>query len=37
MPFDFEKLTVYTKAKDFNKAVNTFLSAHQLDRTTNDQ
>ena len=35
--FDFEKLTVYTKAKDFNKKVNAFLTAQNLDRTTTDQ
>jgi len=35
--FDFEKLTVYTKSKGFNKKVNTFLSSKKLDRTTNDQ
>ena len=35
--FDFEKLTVYTKAKEFNKKVNSFLSSTKLDRTTNDQ
>ncbi|HAQ71682.1 MAG TPA: four helix bundle protein [Flavobacteriales bacterium] len=35
--FDFEKLTVYLKAKDFNKKVNVFLSNSTLDRTTNDQ
>jgi four helix bundle protein len=35
--FDFEKLTVYTKAKDFNKKVNHFLTNNTLDRTTNDQ
>ena len=35
--FDFEKLTVYTKAKEFNKKVNAFLASTKLDRTTNDQ
>ncbi|WP_027418610.1 four helix bundle protein [Crocinitomix catalasitica] len=35
--FDFEKLTVYAKAKDFNKKVNNFLKSNNLDRTTNDQ
>ena len=35
--FDFEKLTVYTKAKEFNKKVNAFLASNKLDRTTNDQ
>ncbi len=35
--FDFEKLTVYLKAKEYNKKVNQFLSEISLDRTTNDQ
>jgi four helix bundle protein len=35
--FDFENLTVYTKAKDFNKKVFRFLKSTKLDRTTNDQ
>lgn len=35
--FDFEKLTVYGKAKTFNKNVNSFLITCKLDRTTNDQ
>ena len=35
--FDFEKLFVYTKAKDFNKKVNSLLSTYNLDKTTNDQ
>ena len=35
--FDFEKLTVYTKAKEFNKKVNAFLASNKLGRTTNDQ
>jgi len=35
--FDFEKLTVYHKAKEYNKNVNQFLSQNSLDRTTNDQ
>jgi len=35
--FDFEKLTVYSKAKSFNKKVNDFLNETNLDRTTNDQ
>jgi len=35
--FDFEKLQVYTKAKEFNKKVNTFLTSSNLDRTTNGQ
>jgi four helix bundle protein len=35
--FDFEKLTVYTKAKALNNKVNHFLIHNKLDRTTNDQ
>jgi four helix bundle protein len=35
--FDFEKLTVYSKAKDFNKKVYTFLLSNELDRSTKDQ
>jgi four helix bundle protein len=35
--FDFEKLIVYSKAKEFNKKVNAFLVSTKLDRTTNDQ
>ena len=35
--FDFEKLTVYNKTKEFNKKVNIFLVSNKLDRTTNDQ
>ena len=35
--FDFEKLTVYTKAKEFNKKVYVFLPSTELDRTTKDQ
>lgn len=35
--FDFEKLTIYLKAKEYNKKVNQFLSETNLDRTTNDQ
>lgn len=35
--FDFEKLTVYTKATEFNKKINSFLNSSTLDRTTNDQ
>jgi len=35
--FDFEKLTVYCKAKEFNQNVNSFLNSTKLDRTTNDQ
>jgi len=35
--FEFEKLTVYTKAKSFNKEVNTFLTTRTLDSTTHHQ
>ncbi len=35
--FDFEKLEVYKKAKEFNKTVATFLKEKNLDRVTNDQ
>ncbi|MFB6343124.1 four helix bundle protein [Saccharicrinis sp. FJH62] len=35
--FDFEKLTVYSHAKDFNKKVNHFLVSNKQDRTTTDQ
>jgi four helix bundle protein len=35
--FDFEKLTVYSKAKQFNKKVHTFLTVARLDPTTSDQ
>ena len=35
--FDFEKLAVYSKSKELNKSVNSFLKEHTLDRTTNDQ
>ena len=35
--FDFEKLTVYSKAKEFNKKVNSLLTEKRFDRTTNDQ
>ncbi len=36
--FDFEKLTVYQKAKMFNKDISTLVSSRNtLDRTTQDQ
>jgi four helix bundle protein len=35
--FDFEKLTVYQKSKQFNLMVNTFLLNNKLDRNTHDQ
>lgn len=35
--FDFEKLEVYQKAKDFNKVSHQFILQNKLDRTTKDQ
>ena len=35
--FDFEKLKVYNKAKEYNKNVNLLLKEVKLDKTTNDQ
>jgi len=35
--FDFEKLTVYTKAKVFNKSVTNFLKKSKVDSTTKGQ
>ena len=35
--FDFEKLTVYKKAKIFNAGIRAFIKAKRLDNTTNDQ
>lgn len=35
--FDFEKLTVYKKAKLFNADIRAFIKAARLDSTTNDQ
>jgi len=35
--FDFEKLEVYKKAKEFNKKISIFLKEKNLDRVTNDQ
>ncbi len=35
--FDFEKLTAYVKAKEFNKKVFGFLEKTKPDRTTTDQ
>jgi four helix bundle protein len=35
--FDFEKLTVYQKAKSFNAGIREFIKATRLDNTTNDQ
>ena len=35
--FDFEKLLVYQRSKEFNKKVSHFLSHVKTDRTTNNQ
>jgi four helix bundle protein len=35
--FDFEKLSVYSKAKDYNKRVNFFMQSTKVDKTTRDQ
>lgn len=35
--FDFENLSVYQKAKEFNKKVLTLLSENKVDKTTNHQ
>jgi len=35
--FDFEKLEVYKKAKQFNIAVSDFLRQNKIDRVTHDQ
>jgi four helix bundle protein len=35
--FDFEKLTVYSKAKAFNTRVNDYLTSSRLDYTTANQ
>mgnify|MGYP002619556030 CR=1 FL=1 len=35
--FDFEKLNVYLKAKEYNKKVYNFMLTSKLDRTTYDQ
>ena len=35
--FDFEKLIVYRKAKEFNSQVRIFIKTSELDHTTNDQ
>jgi four helix bundle protein len=35
--FDFEKLDVYKKAKDFNAGIRTFVKTTRLDPTTSDQ
>ena len=35
--FDFEKLTVYQKSKDYNKAITAFLESKQLNKVTDNQ
>lgn len=35
--FDFEKLEVYKKAKQFNKSITQFLSQIKVDKVTHDQ
>jgi four helix bundle protein len=35
--FDFEKLHIYTKAKDFNSEVRQYIKNNKLDPTTKDQ
>ena len=35
--FDFEKLSIYQKAKVYNSKINNFLITKKFDRTTNDQ
>ena len=35
--FDFEKLQVYTKSKEFNKSVTSFLKNNKADKATQDQ
>lgn len=35
--FDFEKLIVYKKAKNFNSEIRLFIKRTSLDRTTKDQ
>ena len=35
--FDFEKLTVYTKAKEYNQTITTFLQNTAIDKVTHDQ
>jgi four helix bundle protein len=35
--FDFEKLVVYQKSKDFNSKIHSFLLNTKLDKNTNDQ
>ena len=35
--FDFEKLGVYGKSKEFNKKINSFLKSHKLEKTSHNQ
>jgi four helix bundle protein len=35
--FDFQKLTIYQKAKDYNKEITTLIKSSKFDRVTNDQ
>ncbi|MEO1051653.1 MAG: four helix bundle protein [Bacteroidota bacterium] len=35
--FDFEKLQVYSKTKEFNRRVTPFLESSSVDRTTHNQ
>lgn len=35
--FDFQKLTVYQKAKDFHNKSSALIKSHSFDRITNDQ
>ena len=35
--FDFQKLEVYHKAKEYNHYIHRFLRTNSFDRTTNDQ
>ena len=35
--FDFEKLTVYKKAKEFNGIVRSYITTNNLDKITKDQ
>jgi four helix bundle protein len=35
--FDFEKLPIYTKSKDFNSEVRQYIKNNKLDPTTKDQ
>ncbi|MFC2113897.1 four helix bundle protein [Bacteroidota bacterium] len=35
--FDFQKLKVYQKVKDFNKSIKSFIGQNSFDKFTNDQ